>query len=104
MAPTYLHRGSRHGDPLVAVQVEPRQTQVVSAVEVRVLAVREPPARLVVARAVRMARVSVLVGCAELRVVLVGQSVGRVAVEALHAEAIAVALRADHHRLVVGSP
>lgn len=73
----HLALGDRH--PLVAAGVEPRQPEVVLAVEVSVLTPRVPPATLVVGRAVCRAGVLVAVCRAEPVAVLEGQSVGGVA-------------------------
>lgn len=102
--PPHLQLGRGDGDPLVAVRLEPRQAQVVPAVEVGVLAVREPPAALVVLRAVRVRGVAVAVRRRELHARLVVEGVGGVAAVARHAEPVAVLPRADHHLRVLGEP
>lgn len=73
----HLAFGDRH--PLVAAGVEPRQPEVVLAVEVGVLTPRVPPATLIVGRAVGRAGVLVAVCRAESVTVLEGQGVGGVA-------------------------
>lgn len=65
-----FHSRLGYGDPLVFGCVEPREAQIVAPVEIRVLAVGEPPAALVVSCAVRVADVSVWVLCAELHPIL----------------------------------
>jgi len=72
----HLALGDRH--PLVAAGVEPRQPEVVLAVEVGVLTPRGPPAALVVGRAVGSAGVLVAVCRAEPVAVLERQGVGGV--------------------------
>lgn len=84
------HGRPRNCDPLILHLVEPREPQRVFAVEVGVLAMREPPASLVVGRAVGVADVAIRVHRRELHVVLVVQRVARVASEAGHGQPVAV--------------
>lgn len=99
-SPPDLHLRPGDGDPLVLGRVEPREAEVVAAVEVRVLTVREPPAALVVGGAVRVADVTIHVDRAELHPVLVIEGVAGVPAVAVHVQAEAV-LRARHAELVV---
>lgn len=69
--PSDSHLRTRHSDPLVLGTVEPRETQVIAPVQVRMLAVGEPPTTLVVGCAVRVTDVAVGVDGAELHPVLV---------------------------------
>lgn len=100
----HLHLAPGDGDPLVARAVEPSQAEAVAAVQVDVLAVREPPATLVVGRAVRVADVAVRVDGAELHVVLVVEGVAGVALVAVHPQPVAVRLGAHAELGVLGEP
>jgi len=88
--------------------VEPREPEVVLAVEVGMLAPRVPPAALVVGRAVgRRAVVLVAVRRAEPPPVLVGQRVGRVAAGAAvtgHGQPVTVVRVRHGETLVHGQP
>lgn len=75
-----LHFAPSDRQPLVAADVEPRQSKTVLSVQVRVLTPRIPPSSFVIGRTVGRAVVVVAVGRAEPMAVLEGQSVGRVAV------------------------
>lgn len=88
--PSDSHFRTRHSDPLVLGTIEPRETQVIAPVQVRVLAVREPPATLVVGCAVRVTDVAVRVDGAELHPVLVLQRVARVTPIPGHVQPVAV--------------
>lgn len=72
----HLALGDRH--PLVATGVEPRQPEVVLAVEIGVLTPRVPPATLIVGCAVCRAGVLIAVCRAEPVAVLERQGVGGV--------------------------
>lgn len=102
--PSNLELRGGDGDPLVSVGLEPGESQVVAAVEVGVLAVREPPAALVVLGAVGVRGVAVAVRRRELHAGLVVERVGGVAAVAGDAEAEAVVARRDHRLVVLGQP
>ena len=93
-----------HRNPLITGRIEPGQPQVVAAVQVRVLAVREPPATLVVAGAVRVRDVPVDVYRRELHVILVLERVRRVATVPAQVQPEATVPRIDPEAAVIGEP
>lgn len=77
----HAHLAGSDGNPLVAGGVEPGQPKGVLAVDVHVLAVREPPATFVVTSAVGVRDVPIAVNSRELHVVLVLKCIASVALE-----------------------
>lgn len=98
------HFASGDGYPFIACGVEPRETEGVLAVDVDMLAVREPPAALVVARAVCVRDVPVPVHGRELHVVLVLESITRVAPKPAHFQHIPVVAASDEEVFVFRVP
>lgn len=77
----HAHLAGGDGDPLVAGGVEPGQPEGVLAVDVDVLAVREPPTSFVVTGAVGVRDVPIAVNSRELHVVLVLKCIASVTLE-----------------------
>lgn len=77
----HFHHGLCNSNPLILGGVEPSQSEVVPAVEVGVLAMREPPSALVVLSTVGVRDVAIGIFGAELHPVLIGEGVASVSRE-----------------------
>lgn len=88
------------GNPFVARRVEPCQTQIVPAIEIGMLAMREPPAAFVIAGTMCIRYVAIDIDGRKLHMILVVKRIGRITTVARDTQAVAI-LSGAHHEITV---
>lgn len=94
----------RNCNPLISGTIKPRQTQIISAIQVGVLAMRKPPTTLIIASTVSIGNVPVIVNSRELHVILIFKSVAGVAAERAHSQFESLAVIRHQKLIVIGLP
>lgn len=99
-----LHMRPRHCNPFILFHMEPRESQIELPVQISMQAMREPPAPLIVTRAVGMTQIIIPINCAELHTILEAHRVTCVSMVTRQVQSVTFGARWYPKRIVLGVP